>query len=168
MVKQSQKGFTLLEMLVSLAIAAMIVPVIAMSVNTLLMNSAKAAEQNTALPQVQSAGYWVSRDVQMSVNLTASDPNGFPLSLDIPIDLKGENNNRIDYLLEGNKLKRKFYDSSEVLISETLVATYIDGGNTTFNIVNPAVGFYRLTVTASRNGAGVTRTYEITKRVSQD
>ena len=85
----------MLELLVGAAIMAAIVPVAAMSLTTLLMNCERAAEQNTDLPQVQSAGYWISRDVQMSANLTASAPYGFPLSLDIPIDLEGSNNNRI-------------------------------------------------------------------------
>lgn len=166
--RHKEKGYTLIEVLLGVPIMAAVGTAAIMLAMTLLINYGEAAEQNTDLPQVQSAGYWISRDVQMAENLTASDPNGFPLSLNIPTDLDEDNNTRIDYVLEGNNLIRKFYDSSDFLLSETLVATQIVSSNTTFSIVNPTIGFYSFMVTASRNGPGVTHTYEITKRVAQD
>ena len=103
--KQREKGFTLLEVVIGMAIMGLVVVAIAATITTLLMNYGQAAEQNVALPQVQNAGYWISRDVQMSRNVTASDPDGFPLSLDIPIDTDENNDYSIIYLFEGNKLK---------------------------------------------------------------
>ena len=164
--KQREKGFTLLEVVIGMAIMGLVVVAIAATITTLLMNYGQAAEQNVALPQVQNAGYWISRDVQMSRNVTASDPDGFPLTLDIPIDTDENNDYSIIYLFEDNKLKRKVYDSSGNLTTETLIADYIDTDNTIFSTVNATISLYKLTVTASRDGAGVTMSYEISQRLS--
>ena len=166
--KQREKGFTLLEAVVGLSIMALVVVAIAATMTTLLLNHGQAAGQNVALPQVQNASYWISRDVQMSRNVNATDPNGFPLSLDIPVDTDEDNDYSIDYLFEGNKLKRMVYDSLENLTSETLIADYIDTENTAFNTDNATIGLYKLTVSASKDGSGVTRSYEISQRLSAD
>ncbi len=168
MVKQREKGFTLLEVVVGVAIMALVVGAIAMTTTTLLLNYDQAAEQNVVLPQVQNAGYWISRDVYATINITAGDPNGFPLTLQIPVDNDENNDYSVVYLFDGNKLKRQLYDSSENLTSETLIADYIDIANTTFSTVNATAGHYKLTVTATRDGAGVTMSYEIGQRLSLD
>lgn len=145
---------------------AIVVGAVAMTTTTLLLNEGQAAGQNTALPQVQNAGYWISRDVQMARNVTPSAPNGFPLSLDIPVDRDENNDYTIDYLFDGDKLKRRVYDSLGTLTSETFIAEYIDTNNTTFSALDADAGLYKLTVRASRDGTGVTRSYEISQRLS--
>ncbi len=164
--KQREKGFTLLEVVIGVAIMALVVGAVATTTTTILMNYGQAAEQNVVLPQVQSAGYWISRDVQMTRNVIPGNPSGFPLTLSIPVDADENNDYSIEYLFDGNKLKRKIYDSSQTLVSETLVADYIDTDNTTFSTVNATVGHHKLTVTAAKGGTGVTRSYEIRQRIS--
>ncbi len=164
--KQGEKGFTLVEVVVGLAIMAIIVGPITVTTATMVKNYGQAAEQNIVLPQVQNAGYWISRDVQMASGITPGDANGFPLSLDIPIDEDTNNDYGIEYLFDGNKLKREVYDSSQTLVSETLIADYIDTDNTTFSTVDAATGHYKLTVTAAEDVAGTTRSYEIKQRIS--
>ncbi len=164
--KRREKGFTLLEALIGVAIMAIVVVAVAMTITTLLLNEGQAAGQNTALPQVQNAGYWISRDVQMARNVTPSAPNGFPLSLDIPRDDNPDNDYTIDYLFDGGKLKRQVYDSLGTLISETFIAEYIDTSNTTFSALDADAGLYKLTVRASRDETGATRSYEISQRLS--
>jgi len=156
----------MIEVLVVIAIMAVIIGPLARATTTLLKNSEQAIEQNAVLPQVQNAGFWISRDVQMARNVTASDPSGFPLSLDIPVDTDANNDYRIDYFFDGNKLKRQVYDSLQTLVSETLIADYIDTDNTTFSTLDPDAGLYKLTVRASRDGTGVTRSYEVEQRLS--
>jgi len=160
-----QKGFTLLELVIGSAIMAVVVGAIAAILTVLFLNYGQAAGQNTALPQVQNAGFWITRDVQTSRNITATDPNGFPLSLRIPVDTNESNDNSANYTFEGSKLKRQLYDPSEVLISETFIADYLDTGNCTFATVNATLGYYRLTVTATREGEAVTRVYDVGQRL---
>ena len=164
--KRGEKGFTLLEVLIGVAIMAIVVVAVAMTTTTLLLNEGQAAGQNTALPQVQNAGYWISRDVQMARNVTPSAPNGFPLSLDIPVDADENNDYTIDYLFDGDKLKRQVYDSLGTLTSETFIAEYIDTSNTTFSALDADAGLWKLTVRASRDETGATRSYEISQRLS--
>ncbi|MBA7641965.1 hypothetical protein ES703_49651 [subsurface metagenome] len=160
--KRGEKGFTLLEVLIGVAIMAIVVGAVAMTITTLLLNEGQAAGQNTALPQVQNAGYWISRDVQMARIVTLDEPGVF-LRLDIPMDNHPEHDYTIDYLFDGDKLKRKVNGSSP---SETFIAEYIDTSNTTFSALDADAGLYKLTVRASRDETGATRSYEISQRLS--
>jgi len=166
MVKITEKGFTLLEALIAVAIMAIVVGAIAMATTTILLNHGQAAEQNAVLPQVQNAGHWISRDVQTARNVTATAPNGFPLSLRVPIDTNQNNDYSVNYTFNGTRLKRKVYDSSQTLVSETLIADYIDTGNTTFNTLNATLKLYQLTVRAVKDKGGVTRIYEVSQRIA--
>jgi len=155
----------MIEVLVVIAITAVIIGPLARATTTLLKNSEQAIEQNAVLPQVQNAGYWISRDVQMARTVTLGEPGVF-LRLDIPVDTDENNDYRIDYFFDGNKLKRQFYDSLGTLISETFIADYIDTDNTTFSALDLDAGLYKLTIRASRDGTGVTRSYEVEQRLS--
>jgi len=161
--KRGEKGFTLLEVLIGVAIMAIVVGAVAMTVTTLLLNEGQAAGQNTALPQVQNAGYWISRDVQMARTVTLGEPGVF-LRLDIPMDNNPEHDYTIDYLFDGDKLKRQKHDSFGT--SETFIAEYIDTSNTTFSALDADAGLWKLTVRASRDETGATRSYEISQRLS--
>jgi len=161
--KRGEKGFTLLEVLIGVAIMAIVVVAVAMTTTTLLLNEGQAAGQNTALPQVQNAGYWISRDVQMARTVTLGEPGVF-LRLDIPMDNNPEHDYTIDYLFDGDKLKRQKHDSFGT--SETFIAEYIDTSNTTFSALDADAGLYKLTVRASRDETGATRSYEISQRLS--
>jgi len=161
--KRREKGFTLLEVLIGVAIMAIVVVAVAMTTTTLLLNEGQAAGQNTALPQVQNAGYWISRDVQMARTVTLGEPGVF-LRLDIPMDNNPEHDYTIDYLFDGDKLKRQKHDSFGT--SETFIAEYIDTSNTTFSALDADAGLYKLTVRASRDETGATRSYEISQRLS--
>jgi prepilin-type N-terminal cleavage/methylation domain-containing protein len=159
-----EKGFTLIEMLIVLAITGAIVGPLAMATTTLLTSPQRSTDQNVVLSQVQNTGYWISRDVQMARTVTPSGPTGFPLSFKVPVDDNEDNDLTIDYSFDGSKLKREFYDSSPALISETLIADCIATANTTFIELDPCL--YKLTVMAVLGDAVVTRSYEVEQRVS--
>jgi len=162
--KRGEKGFTVIELLLVVAITGVIVVPLMMATTTLLTNPQRSTNQNVVLQEVRNAGTWISRDVQMSRTVTPGGSNGFPLSLSIPVDDDENNDNSIEYVFDGDMLKRRLYDPVPTLISETHVADHIDTDNTTFSAVD--VGLYRLTVRAARGEAAVTRGYEVSQRLS--
>ena len=162
--QRGEKGFALLEVIISVTIMAIIVPAMAMVITTLLKNHEGAADQGIVLQQVQNVGYWISKDVQMAGNVLLDGPGGFPLTLDIPVDTDNSNDLSIDYLFDGNKLKRQVYDSSETLISETLIANYIDVTETIISTLG--ANSYYLTVKACRDEVIAERGWEVSQRVN--
>jgi len=159
-----QKGFTLLEIVVGLGIVGAIVTTVAMTTTTLMANSQKPSTEQTLLQQVQNAGYWISRDVQMAGNVTTTDPNGFPLILAVPIDDDPNHDYTIKYIFNGDTLKRQLYDSSDNLTSETLIAQYVDTDNTTFS--NVEADLYKLSIRATLDNEAVTASYEVKQRLA--
>jgi len=79
------------------------------------------------------------------------------------MDNHPDNDYTIDYLFDGDKLKRQVNGSSP---SETFIAEYIDTSKTTFSALDADAGLYKLTVRASRDETGATRSYEISQRLS--
>jgi len=164
--KRGEKGFTMIELLIGVAIMSVIAVPLMMATTTLLTNPQRTTDQNVVLHEVRNAGHWISRDVQMARSVNATDTDRFPLTLSIPVDTNEDNDYSIDYLFDGSKLKREVYDSLETLISETLIADYIDTDNTTFSDLGSSL--YKLTVRAARGETAVTRSYEVSSRVSSD
>ena len=164
MIRRKEKGFTLIELIVGLAITSVIIVAMGMTITTLVTNSQGTTERSTALRQVQNAGYSISRDVQMAKTVTPDGTSGFPLTLDIPIDTDESNDYSVDYLFDGDKLKRQVYDSSDTLIKETVVAEYIDVAETTF--IDLGLNTYELTIRASTGEAVTERSYQVEQRLS--
>ena len=161
--KRREKGFTLVEVIIAIAISGMIMAALAMTTVTLLANHRRSTDQNIVLPQVQNAGCWISHDVQMAKDVIFDNPSGFPLTLDIPIDTDKNNDESVVYLFDGNKLKRQVYDLSDTLISETLIARYINVEDSTFGIQDSNI--YKLTIKASKDKTVVEKSYEIVQRL---
>ncbi len=165
--RQQQEGFTLIEVVVTLGIAGAIGVVILMMITTLILNSPKLDNQQIALQQVKNAGYWMPRDINMARDVTLGGPDGFPLTIDIPIDQDVNNDYSVEYLFVGDNLKRKQRDESGSLIAETLVAQYVDTGNTVFDEIIPD-DLYELTIRVSVGGEAVTANYTMESRLALD
>ena len=162
--KRGEKGFTLIEVLVGVAIMGIIMPMMTMTMTALLRNHQQANDHNVVLQQVQNTGYWISRDVQMAKYVIFDDPSGFPLTLDIPVDINENNDYSVNYLFDGNNLERQVHDSSGALISETVIAKYIDVEGTTFSTVDSNV--YDLAVKVSKGKVVVERCYKVSQSLS--
>jgi len=164
LIRRKEKGFTLIELLVGLAITSVIIVAMCMTITTLVTNSQGTTDRSVALRQVQNAGYSISHDVQMAGTVTPDGTSGFPLTLNIPIDTDENNDYSVDYLFDGDKLKRQVYDPSHTLIKESVVAEYIDVDETTF--ITLGFNTYELTIRASTGEAVTERSYQIEQRIS--
>jgi prepilin-type N-terminal cleavage/methylation domain-containing protein len=110
--RASQKGFTLIELVVSLGIAGMISAVIIASVFHTYSVSRSSRDQTTGVLQVQTAGLWISRDAKMAVDTVPADAAAGILDT---LTLQWTNqyddvntDHTVQYYLSGTELKRDY------------------------------------------------------------
>jgi len=154
--KGSQEGFTLIETLVVIALLGAIGGVMSMTIITIMNISAQSNDHVIALRQVQNAGHWISRDTEMALTVVTTKPGVF---LSIQWDDWGGSHYEVDYVFEGDKLKRQLNGSPGILIAQYIVESDFDE--------NPDIdNQYKLTIKACHGEVEVERTYEITPRPS--
>ncbi len=183
--EKGQSGFTLVELIIAIAITSIITVGLVLTIFQLWGGHARASGEMIVVRQVQNAGYWISRDAQMAQyvdpDLELDDSPGFPLTLtwyqyayntENP-DRRGDGY-RVIYTLVDGKLERGYYeapnqeeegetpDEDFMLIYTTFIAEYI----------SPIICLFdgeklTLTVTASIGGwkpQSETRIYETMPR----
>jgi prepilin-type N-terminal cleavage/methylation domain-containing protein len=165
--KDGQRGFTLIELIIAIAIAAVITGVITFSIMQILTINHRDSNHMIAVRQVQQAGKEVSKDTlqAQSVNVTGV---GESLSLNLTWQEWGTNITHTviyDYDLTGasaevKDLQRTHY-TSDGNSTVTTVAQYIDPARTSCVW---AGGVLTFNVTASVGTEWETRTYEIQPR----
>jgi len=159
--KTTEKGFTLLEVLVTLAILGAIMGVMSAAVIVIMKTSSQNNEWNVNIRQVQNAGHWISQDALMAQVVTTDSPGVF-LALSW-CDWNG-NDNVVQYFFDGNTLKRQLNGGAAILIAEYVVH---DTTPTSPTICNWNDDDKKLTVKirASLHGSRYAeRTYEIFPR----
>jgi prepilin-type N-terminal cleavage/methylation domain-containing protein len=156
--RANQKGFTLIETIITLALIGMLSGVLITSVLQITRESRSTTDRTTGNLQVQSAGRWFSRDVKMAADTTPGD--GAPAAATLTLQWEDQYEDAyeartIQYYLSGEELKRD-YDGVV-----TIVARYISdvefsrtGSVVTMNITsipgggpqNTKEGEYRVTM----------------------
>lgn len=103
-VNRRQGGFTLLEILVALAITGFIGAGLNTAIIQIMKVNALTNNYVIAVKQVENAAYWISRDVRMAQTVQPGGGSGFPLNL-AWVEWGGTTH-QIDYTLQNGQLIR--------------------------------------------------------------
>lgn len=167
LINKNQRGLALLTMMIALAISSIIVTAATMTTFQVVNGSTRTSNQMVAIRQVQSAGYWVSYDVQMAQTVEPApepDPDGLPLTLTWNEYISGIEH-QIVYELVGDELVRS-YSVDGGTPTESTVAEFIAVG-TNCEFSNGVLTFTVVaTVGAGSQEATSTGIYEIKQRAS--
>jgi len=127
-----EKGFTLVELVFSLAVIAIVSAAASAAIFQVFKGNERNNDYLTAVHQIQSAGYWISRDAQRAQSVTTDDltppdffiiswtewdENGDPIYHSATYFFEGLTNNIGD-------LKRTHWSSAGAN-EQTLLAKYI-------------------------------------------
>ena len=108
---KDQRGFTLLELLIALALTALITTAVTMIISQTFTGSTRSSNHMAAVREVQEAGYWVSFYAYAAQDLTITGDSGFPLTLRW-VDFDANEEHEVEFTLEdnpGDGLRGKYY-----------------------------------------------------------
>ena len=120
---RSRRGYTLIEVMVALAIISLIGGGVSTATIQILKQGVRNGAYTTASQYTMNAVHWISRDAEMSQTVATDGASGFPLTLSW-IDW-GNSEYRVVYTIEDDKLKRS-YSVNGGEPSQTVVAEYIN------------------------------------------
>lgn len=127
--KKGEKGFTLLELLIAIALGGIIAAAVTMVIFQTFTGSTRSANHMVAVRQVQEAGYWVSLYAYSAQGTEITGDSGFPLILDW-IDFDTDERHEIVFSLDSSGL-RGSYSVDGVLDEEKT------GKIPAFEVINP-------------------------------
>jgi prepilin-type N-terminal cleavage/methylation domain-containing protein len=169
-IDKNQKGFTLVELLIALAITAVIAGSVTTAIFQVFTGNARTSNHMTAVRQVQNAGYWVSHDTQMAQNIYTANLTGSD-KLKLNRTRWDGSTENVTYSIVSGQLWRYSENTSSgtppvTTVSTSVVAQYIDPTATSYNFTNDLLIF---TVKATVGSAGSqqgseTRVYEVVPR----
>ena len=176
LINKGQKGFTLIELMIAIAIGGLIAGSVTMTIFQIVDSSGRTSNHMTAIRQVQSAGYWVSRDAQMAQQAPAIVEDSGELQ-SITLDWTDWDGNvyQVIYTLEDmsvgslKELQRvEDKDTGTGTITETtIVAEFIDPdpANTSCEYTNGKLTFTVTVQVGAGSAAQIeTRIYEVIPR----
>ena len=160
---KNQKGFTLIEIVIALGIFGLVITAASGTIAQVIQSS-RSTEHMTALRQVQTAGYWVSKDGIQAQNITTQ---GYFLYVGWT-DWDDSDPREIVYSLQAmpsGALKQLQREESVngMPTATTIVGRYINPEQTSC-VWDPDTKTLTFIVTATMNQQTETRTYQVQPR----
>ncbi len=125
LIDRKQGGFTLIELIVALAITVILSSGVAVTVFQIFNSNTRSTAQMSAIKQVEIAIHWISRDAQMAQIIDA-DPTGADEVLKLQWTEWGNTVNEVTYSLIDGELKRSLSENggepTEIPIAQYIIA----------------------------------------------
>ena len=160
-----QRGFTLVEVIVAVAITTAIGSTITTGIHQVFASHAQSTAHMTAIEDVENAVHWLSRDVQQAQVIDTGVGSGFPLNLTW-VDWDGTVND-VTYTLTDGRLERVHSTGGQP--DTTVVGRHIDSDAALTNI-QFVLGMANFKITSTVGGsrpASETRVGDIIPRSAQ-
>lgn len=182
LIEGNEHGFTLIEMIIVVAISSFITAGLVLSLHSIMLGSNNSREEMRSTQFVQNSGSWLRQDVLMSQSLESGDIPETPENEIItmywisPAYKDAQENDRIDYYdvkyyLDSEELKRgehvttKVYNSSGALVDiVTNQSTAIISDNVAEFVINSENITRVFSITSLVGEAETEQTYEIFPR----
>ncbi len=167
LINRNQKGFTLIELMLAIAIGGLIAGGITAAIFQVVIGSARTNNHMIAVRQVQNAGYWVSHDAQIAQSIDiGGSGGGFPLTLTWT-DWESNNVHQVTYTLvamPGSELKnlQRSHSINGTTQQTGIMAQFIESTQTSCSWNNGVLAF---NITATVHGQTETRVYGVTRRL---
>jgi prepilin-type N-terminal cleavage/methylation domain-containing protein len=120
---RQQAGYTLIEMVMVIAIMGILTVAVNQAISHAVRISSHGADSMTAIKQVENALHWLNIDVQQSRTIEPELGDGFPLSLSW-IDWDGSVHD-VTYTIDGSDLKRSV-STDGAPPTQMVIAQYVD------------------------------------------
>ncbi len=170
------RGVTLVELMVALAVSAMVIVGTAMVMRHVVMAAGDQRDDTMAVLNVQVSGFWINEDVVQAQSIRLGDPGGigFPLTVEWT-DWDGDRN-RVTYGVQGmvDELGRSLWQLARTQERDTgsgyesmgsaFVGEYLDPGATRCYWSQSTDDILALEVTALVDQSEASSTYEMNPR----
>ena len=147
--KKSEKGLSLVELVMAIAITGIIVGFLGTAIYQILLSSEYGNGRLTAMHELQNAAHWFSLDVQQATN--ASTGGGLSLTL--------SDNSSVTYSLAGTELRRTAGGIQKI------VARNITSAN--FSMANRVITMSLTSSPVGRDSVSESGTYQVYLRPSE-
>jgi len=141
-----QKGFTLIEVLVVMAVGGMVMAGIVLTIPQVVWGTIRTNSQVVALTDINHAALRIKKDLQMvqSTDLTDGDPvpqNSVSLAWTdyTGFEPEDERNHICTYALSGTELRRT-YDGTEIIVGRYITSVGFTKDGRFVNVVITATG----------------------------